>query len=145
MWRQFFWGGFLRRPKMHFFGGPKWYFLKVKFQICISAFVLLCKRKHHANFHKKILIFGSPGIFWKWKLWRACAGARAKILESDFKNHTWPLVTWPVLSDPKYFHTPPYCTVQYIELLYLHSTVIFFIKNEVGGLENFKLQILVYI
>ena len=32
-------GGFLQKPKMHFFGGPKWYFLKVKFKICISAFV----------------------------------------------------------------------------------------------------------
>ena len=48
----FFWG-FLQKPKTHFFGGPKWYFLKVKFQICTSAFVLYCKRKLHANFHKK--------------------------------------------------------------------------------------------
>ena len=46
-------GGFLQKPKTHFFGGPKWYFLKVKFQICTSAFVLYCKRKLHANFHKK--------------------------------------------------------------------------------------------
>ena len=37
---KFFWVGFLQKPKTHFFGGPKWYFLKVKFQICISAFVL---------------------------------------------------------------------------------------------------------
>ena len=33
-------GGFLKKLKMLFFSGPKWYFLKVKFQICISAFVL---------------------------------------------------------------------------------------------------------
>ena len=31
-------GEFLQKPKMHFFGGPKWYVLKVKFQICISAY-----------------------------------------------------------------------------------------------------------
>ena len=35
-----FLGGFLQKPKTHFYGGPKWYFLKVKFHICISAFVL---------------------------------------------------------------------------------------------------------
>ena len=27
--------------------------LKIKFQICISAFVFYCKRKLHTNFHKK--------------------------------------------------------------------------------------------
>ena len=31
-------GEFLQKPKMHFFGGPKWYVLKVKFQICIFAY-----------------------------------------------------------------------------------------------------------
>ena len=36
---QIFERGFLQKPKIHFFGGPKWYFLKVKFQICISAVV----------------------------------------------------------------------------------------------------------
>ena len=66
--------GFLLKPKTHFFEGPKWYFLKINFQICISAFVLLCKRKLHAHFHQKILIFGPPRIFSKWKLWRACDG-----------------------------------------------------------------------
>ena len=30
--KQFF-GGFLQKPKMHFLGGPKWYFLKVKFVV----------------------------------------------------------------------------------------------------------------
>ena len=69
-----FCGGFLLKPKTHFFEGPKWYFLKINFQICISAFVLLCKRKLHAHFHQKILIFGPPRIFSKWKLWRACDG-----------------------------------------------------------------------
>ena len=35
-----FGGSFLQILKSHFFGGPKRYFLKVKFNICISAFVL---------------------------------------------------------------------------------------------------------
>ena len=48
-------GGFLQKPKTHSFGDLKWYFLEVKFQIC--------KRKLHANFLTKILIFGPPGIF----------------------------------------------------------------------------------
>ena len=45
------------------FWGSKIVVYKLKFQICFSAFVLLCKRKHHANFHKKILMFRPPGIF----------------------------------------------------------------------------------
>ena len=52
------------KHKEQFFGGPKYSIaFKTQFQICFSAFVLLCKRKHHANFHKKILIFGHPGFF----------------------------------------------------------------------------------
>ena len=35
-----FFGGFIQKPKTHFLGGTKWYFLKVKFLICISAFGL---------------------------------------------------------------------------------------------------------
>ena len=31
---------FHQKPKTRFFGGPKWQFLKLKFRICISAFVL---------------------------------------------------------------------------------------------------------
>ena len=59
-------GGFLQKPKTHFFWGPKWYFLKFKFQICISAFVLYCKRKLHANFQKKNLYL-TPWNFFKIK------------------------------------------------------------------------------
>ena len=50
-------GFFFKKLKKHFFWGPKQQFLKLKFQICFSAFVFLCKRKLHADFHKKILIF----------------------------------------------------------------------------------------
>ena len=68
-----------------FFGGPKWYFLKVKFQICMSTFVLYCKMKQlYANFHKKIIIFGPSGIFWKWKLWNACAGGHGTCTRQKF-------------------------------------------------------------
>ena len=67
---------FWSEPKTHFFGGPKWYFFKIKFQ-SIFAFVL------HADFHKKILIFWPPGIFWKLKNFDARA-VRSEILELDF-------------------------------------------------------------
>ena len=71
---KFFLGVFLQKPKTRFFGGENKIVLKLKFKICISAFVLYCKRKLCTNF-QKILIFKPPGIFWKWKCWRACAGA----------------------------------------------------------------------
>ena len=51
---------FLQKPK---FAGKNKIVLKLKFQICISAFVLYCKRKLHTNLKKKILIFKPPGIF----------------------------------------------------------------------------------
>ena len=35
-----FLGGFSSKTKKELFGGPKWYFFKVKFQICNSVFVL---------------------------------------------------------------------------------------------------------
>ena len=67
--------GFLQKPRRRFFQGKNKIVFNLKFQICIFAFVLYCKRKPHANFHKQILIFEAPGIFWKLKLWRACADA----------------------------------------------------------------------
>ena len=73
---KFFLTVFIQKPKTRFFGGQNKIVFKLKFQICIFAFVLFCKRKLLANFHKKILIFEPPGMFWKWKLWCACAGAR---------------------------------------------------------------------
>ena len=71
---KFFFGVFLQKPKTRFFGDENKIVLKLKYKICISAFVLYCKRKLCTNF-QKILIFKPPGIFWKWKCWRACAGA----------------------------------------------------------------------
>ena len=73
---------------MHYFGDPKWYFSKVKFTICISAFVLYCKKKLHANFHKKMLIFG-PLEYFENENFDARATARSlrmrtEILELDF-------------------------------------------------------------
>ena len=55
--KHFFWGIFFLKPKTRFFGGKNKIVVKLKFQICISAFVLYYKRKLHTNFHKKILIF----------------------------------------------------------------------------------------
>ena len=74
---KFFWGGFSSKTKNTLFQGYKIVVFKLKFQICFFAFVILCKRKHQADLHKKILIFRPPGIFWKLKL---CCASSA---------HTW--------------------------------------------------------
>ena len=57
------WGVFFKNQKHAFLGLQNSSFKKFKFRICFSAFVLLSKRKLHADFHKKILIFRPPGIF----------------------------------------------------------------------------------
>ena len=78
-------------------------------QICIFAFVLYCKRKPHANFHKIILIFEAPGVFENENF---DALARAENLDLDFLNHAWPLVFWPVLSDQKKIpHSTLICSI----------------------------------
>ena len=41
------------KPKTCFFRSKNKIVLKLKFQICIFAFVFYCKRKLHINFHKK--------------------------------------------------------------------------------------------
>ena len=51
-----------KERKKHAFSGVQ----NSKFRICFSAFVLLCKRKFHAHFHKKV-IFRPLGIFLKMK------------------------------------------------------------------------------
>ena len=81
--KKFFLCVFLQKPKTCFFGGKNKILLKLKFQICISAFVLYFKRKLHTNFQKNLLIFKSPGIFWKWKLWRESAGTRSARVETS--------------------------------------------------------------
>ena len=60
--------------------------------MCFTAFVPLCKRKLHADFHKKILIFMPPGIFENETL---------PNLDLDFYNYTWPLVKCRFLYDLK--------------------------------------------
>ena len=49
----FYLGVFLQKPKTPFFGGKNKIVLKLKFQICISVFVLFCKRNFCINFHIK--------------------------------------------------------------------------------------------
>ena len=48
---------FSSKTKKALFWGENKTVLKLKFQICISVFVLYCKRKLHTNFHKNLLIF----------------------------------------------------------------------------------------
>ena len=91
-------------------------FLKLKqkenMKKIFSAFVLFCKRKPHANFHKKILLFGHLEFFFKWKIWRTCVAWRAACACRKFgfvllKPYR-PLVSWPVMTiQKKKFHTPP--------------------------------------
>ena len=50
---KFFLAVFLQKPKTCFFGGKHKIVLKLKFQICISVFVLYCERKLRTNFHTK--------------------------------------------------------------------------------------------
>ena len=80
----FFWGGFSSKTKNALFRGPKWYFSKVKYQICISAFVLYCKRKLYANFHKKYYFLGPLEFFEYENLTPVRRCARPDILELDF-------------------------------------------------------------
>ena len=55
---------------MRFFVGPKWQFLKLKFQIC---FFFKLKKEASCQFSQKMLIFRPTGIFRKLKLCRSCA------------------------------------------------------------------------
>ena len=85
---KFFLGVYLQKPKTCFFGGENKIVLKLKFKICISAFVLYCKRKLHTNFQKKILIF-KPLEFFENENFDAraparAARARAEISDLDF-------------------------------------------------------------
>ena len=92
--------------------------------LCISAFVLYCKRKLHINFHKKILIFKPPGIFWKWKLWRACAGAQAPkfwIWTSKIMPDLWLVDLFCPIK--KKFHTPPYYAISFFVWIRIYKRV----------------------
>ena len=66
----------------------------------------LMQKKASCQFSKKNIYIWAPGIFWKWKLWRM----HAENLDLDFKNPTWPLVSWPILADQKKF---PHSTLMY--------------------------------
>ena len=61
-------GGFFFKNKKKNFGGPKQQFFKLEFRICFLHLFFYVKRKHHANFHQKILIFTqTPWNFLKMK------------------------------------------------------------------------------
>ena len=57
---------------MHFFGGENKIVLKLKFKICISAFVLYWKRKLYTNLKKKYWYL-SPLEFFENEKFDACA------------------------------------------------------------------------
>ena len=89
---KYFGGVFFKNQKCTFSGVQNGtYFLKVKFQICIFAFVLYVKGSFMPIFIKKILIFGSPGMFLKIKTLThvQCAPALAENLDLDFQNDLW--------------------------------------------------------
>ena len=121
MKKHFYWVFFFKNQKRAFFGGKNKIVLKLKFQICISAFVLYCKRKLHNNFHKKILIFKTPGIFENENFDARALSMRAPkfwIWTSKTIPDLWLIDLFcPII---KNFHTPPYCTlysVQYMDYI----------------------------
>ena len=87
------------------FGGPKWNFLKVKFQICIVAFVL--QKEAPCQFLQQNINIWVPLNFLKKETLK-CVG-RAEILELDFywiiKPDLWLLYLFCQIK--KNFHTPP--------------------------------------
>ena len=77
--------------------------------------VCSCKRKLHSNFHQKYKYLG-PLEFFENENFDVHAPPCTDNLDLNFPYHTWPLVSWPVLSSmfwpiKKKFHTPPYCTL----------------------------------
>ena len=73
-----FWGVFLaKNQKRAFLGVQKDIFFNSNLEFVFLCF--FCKRKLHADFHKKILKFRSPGIFWIWKLCGALRSHAPKI------------------------------------------------------------------
>ena len=87
--------------------------------------------KLHANFHKQILIYGCPGIFWKWKLWRAC---KIWIWTSKIIHDLWLVdLFWPI---KKKFHTPHYCTANTLLLVGFKNRTTSFFFSLIFGFKN---------
>ena len=83
-------GVFLQKPKTHFLGGENKIVLKLNFKICISAFLLYCKRKLSTNFQKKILEFFENENF------DVCAPARDARSRRNFGfGQDWALRSFP--------------------------------------------------
>ena len=66
--KKYFGRVFYKNQKRTFLGVKIKYF----FQICMFAFVLYCKRKHHANFHKKYWYLRPLEIFKNENLMLEC-------------------------------------------------------------------------
>ena len=60
---KFLFVSFLQKPKTHFFGGPKWSFLKVKFQIVLLHLLFNVKGSFMPIFTKKYNFFGPLEFF----------------------------------------------------------------------------------
>ena len=97
---------FFKNQKRTYLGVQNGTFKKSIFIFVFLRLFFNVKERFMPIFIKQIFIFGPPGIFWKWKLWRT----HAENLDLDFKNPTWPLVSWPILADQKKF---PHSTLMY--------------------------------
>ena len=97
-----FWGGFSSKTKAHFFVGPQWYFLKVKFQICISAFVLQCKGSSLLIFTKNINIMAPWNCLKMKTLTLMCQNFGIGLLKSYL---TFGYLTCSVRSKKKFLHS----------------------------------------
>ena len=63
----FFLGVFLQKPKLRFFGGKNKIVLKLRCQICISAFVFYCTKEASYQFSQKNIIIQAHWKFLKMK------------------------------------------------------------------------------
>ena len=98
-------GGFSSKTKNAVFWGSKMVLFESQISNLYFCVCSLNKKKILAYFHQKILIFGPPGIFWKWKLGRACV-PKFWNLTSKIIPDLWLLDLFcPINTN---FHTSPY-------------------------------------
>ena len=80
-----FWGVFYKNQKRTFSGVQNGTFKKTSFKVVFLCLFFNVKGSSMPIFIKKILIFGPPGICWKWKLWRTLEfGISSKVMGLRF-------------------------------------------------------------
>ena len=88
---------FLQKPKAHFLGGPNSKIVLFKSQFSYFCVCSSMWKEAPRQFSSKNINIWTPWNFLKMK---TLTRVRRKF---GFENHTWPLVSWPVLSDQQTF------------------------------------------